>query len=151
MQCLGKLDGPECRIENIMDIFIFPIIFSIRAAITIILLLRVLSISTVHFIFDFIQEIYQWSRFLSWVALTSYTGQFWWSLIQVTFVLPITFYSFFRYVYDFGPKHRKRSLLDILLNPVPGVEFEGRIGETDDMDSFRRRRFNHNLVARRLA
>ncbi len=23
MQCLGKLNGPECRIENIMDIFIF--------------------------------------------------------------------------------------------------------------------------------
>jgi hypothetical protein len=35
MQCLGKLNGPECRIENIMDIFIFPIIFLIRAAISI--------------------------------------------------------------------------------------------------------------------
>ena len=151
MQCLGKLDGPECRIENIMDIFIFPIIFSIRAAITILLLLRVLSIRTVHFILEFIQEMHQWSWFLTWITLTSYTAQFWWSLIQVAFVLLITFYSFFRYVYDFGPKHRKRSLLDILLNPVPGVEFEGRIGETDDMDSFRRRRFNHNLVARRLA
>jgi hypothetical protein len=122
-----------------MDIFIFPIIFSIRAVITILLLLRVLSIRTVHFIFEFIQEMHQWSRFLTWVALTSYTAQFWWSLIQVAFVLPITFYSFFRYIYDFGPKHRKRSLIDILLNPVPGVEFEGRIGETHNIDSFRHR------------
>ena len=32
-------NGPKCRIENIMDVFIFPIIFSIRAAISILLLL----------------------------------------------------------------------------------------------------------------
>ncbi len=38
--------------------------------------------------------------------------------------------------YDFGPKCRKRTFFDILLNPVPGVEFEGRLGETDDFDAF---------------
>jgi hypothetical protein len=43
MQCLGKLDGPKCRIENIMDIFLFSIIFSIQAAITIPLLLNTLN------------------------------------------------------------------------------------------------------------
>ena len=47
------------------------------------------------------------------------------SLIQVFFVIPITIYTFFRGVYDFGPKSRKRTLFDILLNPVPGIDFWG--------------------------
>jgi len=82
--------------------------------------------------------------------LSSYVGRFWWSLIQIVFVIPITFYTFFKHVYDFGPKHRKRSFLDILLNPVPGVEFDGRLGESDDYESLRRRRFNHGLLACRI-
>ena len=135
IQCLGKLNGPECRIESIMDIFFFPIIFSIRAAISILLLLRVLSIHTFWFSIDLIQELYQWSRFLSWIWLFSYTGRFWWSIFQIVFVIPITLYTFFWSVYDFGPRHRKRSLLDILRNPVPSIEFEGRPGESHDIDS----------------
>ena len=133
-----------------MDVFFFPIIFSIRAAISILLLLRVFSVYTVQFALHFIQDLYQWSRFLSWLMLSSYAGRFWWSLIQVVFVIPITFYTFFKHVYDFGPKHRKRSFLDILWNPVPGVEFDGRLGESDDYESLRRRRFNHGLLARRI-
>jgi hypothetical protein len=39
-------------------------------------------------------------------------------------------------VYDFGPKCRKRTFFDILLNPVLVVEFEGRLGEADDFDAF---------------
>jgi hypothetical protein len=54
-------------------------------------------------------------------------------------------------VYDFGPKHRKRTLFDILLNPVPGIDFGGLLGESDDFDSLRRRRFNHNIIACRIA
>ena len=53
-------------------------------------------------------------------------------------------------MYNFGPKHRKLSLFDILPNPVPGIKFDGRIGESDDFDSLQRRRFNHNLIARRI-
>ena len=135
MQCLGKLNGPECRIENIMDLFIFPIILSIRAAISILLLFQVLSVCTFWFTIDLVQDIYQWSRFLSWIAISSYTGQFWWSIFQVLFMVLITLYTLFRTVYDFGPKHCKRSLFDILRNPVPGIEFEGRPGESDDIDS----------------
>jgi hypothetical protein len=60
-------------------------------------------------------------------------------------------YTFFWSVYDFGPKHCKRSLFDILRNPVPGIEFEGRPGESDDIDSLRRRRFNHCILARQIA
>jgi len=135
MQCLGKLNGPKCRIENIMDLFIFPIIFSIRAAISILLLFQVLSVCTFWFTIDLVQDIYQWSRFLSWIAISSYTGQFWWSIFQVLFIVPITLYTFFRTVYDFGPKHCKRSHFNILRNPVSGIEFKGRPGELDDIYS----------------
>jgi hypothetical protein len=38
-----------------------------------------------------------------------------------------------------------------LCNPVPGIEFDGRIGESEDFASLQRRQFNHNLVARRIA
>jgi hypothetical protein len=36
--------------------------------------------------------------------------------------------------------------MDIITNPVPGIEFEGQLGESDTFDSFQRRRFNHNAV-----
>ena len=138
-----------------MDIFILPIIFSIRAAITILLLLRVCSIRTFKsatcFTIDFVQDLYRWILFLLRIAIFSYTGRFWWFTLQVVFIVPITLYTFFRGVYDFGPKHRKRSFFDILRNPVPSVEFEGRTGESDDFNSLKRRRFNHNIVARRIA
>ena len=105
----------------------------------------------VHYHIDLVQDIYQWSRFLSWIAISSYTGRFWWSIFRVLFIVPITLYTFFRTVYDFGPKHCKRSLFDILRNPVPGIEFEGRPGESDDIDSLRHRQFNHSILARRIA
>ncbi len=38
-----------------------------------------------------------------------------------------------------------------LKNPIPRIEFEGRIGESEDFDSLRRRCFNHNIIARRVA
>ena len=37
------------------------------------------------------------------------------------------------------PSIAKRTLFNILLNPVPGIEFEGRFGESDDFDSLQRR------------
>ena len=85
--------------------------------------------STTRFNIDFIQDLFRWIFFLSQIAILSYAGRFWWSIIQVVFIVPITFYTFFHGVYDFGPKHCKQSFLSILKNPVPGVEFEGRIGE----------------------
>jgi hypothetical protein len=98
-----------------------------------------------------LQESIRWTGFLTCIAIISQMGRFMWSLIQVFFIVPITIYTFFRGVYDFGPKHRKITLFDILLNPVPGIEFEGRLGESDDFDSRRRRQFNHNIVPRRIA
>jgi hypothetical protein len=38
---------------------------------------------------------------------------------------------------NFGSKHCKRSLLDILSNLVPGIEFDGRLGESDEFDSLK--------------
>jgi hypothetical protein len=40
--------------------------------------------------------------------------------------------------------------MDILLNWVPGIEFEGCIGESSDYDSFKHCRFNQNTVGHRL-
>ena len=144
MQRVKKLDGPECRIESIMDIFLLPIIFLIRAAISILLLLQVIFLKrTVNFLVglhvslvELLHESIQWIGFLTWIAITSWMGRLMWSLIQVFFIVPITIYTFFWGVYDFGPKCRKRTLIDILLNPVLGIEFEERLGKTDDFIAF---------------
>jgi len=113
-----------------MDIFLIPIIL-IWTAISILLLLRVIfSVRTVSFLVGLIvslvgilHESIRWTGFLTWIAITSRMGRFMWSLIQVFFIIPIMIYTFFRGVYDFGPKSCKITLFDILLNPVPGIEF----------------------------
>ncbi len=139
-----------------MDAFLLPFIFSLRAAISFLLLIQAtLTMRNVGFLFQTIlqtiQKSIQWIGFLFWLFISSFTGRFWMKLIRWIFIVPITFITFFRYVYNFGPKHRKRSLFDILCNPVPGIEFDGRVGESEDFASLERRRFNHNLVARRIA
>jgi hypothetical protein len=69
------------------------------------------------------------------------------TVLQTIFVVLITFYSFFQYVYDFRPKHCKQTLYNIIMNPVPGVEFEGPLGEADDFEALWHQRFDHNIVA----
>jgi hypothetical protein len=142
-----------------MDIFLLPIVFLIRAAISILLLLRVIfslhmAKCTVSFFVGFsadsvgiLHESIVCTCFLSWIAISSWIGRFLWSLIQVYFIIPITIYIFFRGVYDFGPKSCRRSFFDILYNPVPGIEFEGRLSKADDFEALRRRQFNHNIIA----
>ncbi len=85
-----------------MDIFLIPIIFLIRAAISILLLLQVIfSLRTVSFFVGLIvslvgilQESIRWTGFQTWIAITSQMGRFMWSLIQVFFIVPITIYTF---------------------------------------------------------
>jgi hypothetical protein len=60
-------------------------------------------------------------------------------------------YTFFHGVYNFGPRHCQRSFIDIFFNPVPGIEFEGRITEFNDFELLKCRRFNHNLTAQQIA
>ncbi len=93
-------------------------------------------------------------QFIVYLFSTTRFGQFIWSIISMVLcivcIVPTVFYSFYKSVYNFGPKHCKCSLKDILLNPVPGIEFEGRVRESSDYDSFKCRRFNHNPVGCRL-
>jgi len=86
-----------------MDIFLIPITFLIWAAISILLLLRVIfSLRTVSYLvglivslFGILQESIRWTGFLTWIAITSRMGCFMWSLIQVFFIIPIMIYTFF--------------------------------------------------------
>ncbi len=72
------------------------------------------------------------------------------TVLCIVCIVLIVFYSFYKCVYNFGPKHCKWSLMDKLLNPVPGIEFIGQIGKSSDYDSFKHCRFNHNTIGRRL-
>ncbi len=60
-----------------MDVFIFLIIFSIRAAISILLLFQALLLICTakrlgNFSIELFQELYQWICFLFWIAISSY-------------------------------------------------------------------------------
>ncbi len=164
MWCLGKLNGPECRTETIMDVFLLPFIFLIRAVISFLLLFQALlqAFSSRQDIIRYmrlllkitqrgIQQLIQWIGLILWLFVSSYSGCFWLQILRWIFIVPVTFITFFWYVYDFGPKHRKQSFFDILSNPVPGIEFDGRIGESSDFDSLERRCFNHNFIAWKIA
>jgi hypothetical protein len=59
-------------------------------------------------------------------------------------------YTFFHGVHNFCPRHCQRSFIDIFFNPVPQIEFEGHTTESNDFDSLKRRRFNHNLIAHQI-
>ena len=95
---------------------------------------------TWHLLKNFNQGILQtlqWVGFLFWLFVSSYSGCFWMQVLPWIFMVSITFITFFWYVYNFGPKHRKWSLFDILSNPVPGVKFDGRIGKFKDFASLK--------------
>ncbi len=143
-----------------MDVFLLPFIFSVRAAISFLLLLQVsfTQSNIIWFIYYLLQSSYsgiyqviQGIGFLLWKFITGYSGCFWYLILRCIFIVPITLFTFFRHVYNFGPKHCKRSLFDILSNPVPGIEFDGCLGESDEFNLFKRRRFNHKFVARQIA
>ncbi len=34
------------------------------------------------------------------------------TVLCIVFIVPIVFYTFYKSIYDFGPKHRKRSFID---------------------------------------
>ncbi len=133
-----------------------PIIFSVWAAISFLLLLQAIlsrdnllqfaAITT-----QVIHQAFHWMEFLLWLFVTSYSGRFWLLILRWIFIVPIILFTFFWNIYNFCPKHRKRSLIKILCNPVPGIEFEGQLNESKDFESLKRRRFNHNLISRRIA
>ena len=127
-----------------MDIFLLPFIFSVRAAISFLLFFQALLsrrtvVQIIGSLHGVLSQAVQWVGFHFWLFLSSYTGRFWLGLLRWLFIVPITFVTFFRHIYNLGPKHRKQSLFDILCNPVPGIEFDGCIGESDEFDSLKRR------------
>jgi hypothetical protein len=134
-----------------MDIFLLPLIFLFWAAISLLLLFQALlqAFSSRQNIIWFtrhilqisklgIQQIIEWIGFLFWLFISSYSGRFWLQVLCWIFIVPITFITFFQYVYNFRPKHRKWSLFNILSNPVPGIKFNERIGESDSFASLER-------------
>ncbi len=140
-----------------MDAFLLSFIFSVWAAISFLLLFQVIFtqcniIWFIHYLFQSsyssIYQVIQWIGFLLWIFITGYSGHFWYLILQCILIVPITLFTFFQHVYNFGPKHCKRSLFDILSNPVPGIEFNGCLGEPDEFGLLKRRRFNHKVVAR---
>jgi len=139
-----------------MDCFLLPFIFSIRAAITLLLLLQQIILpATMRFTASFIKQAFQWFLFVVNLFLTTKFGRTLWSIfltvLCIVFIVPIVFYTFYKSIYDFGPKHRKQSFIDILSQPVPGIEFEEQTHrKTHQADSSLRRRFNHRLVNCRL-
>jgi len=135
-----------------MDCFLLPFIFSIRAAISILLLLQQIILPAMMlFMVSLIKQATQWFFFVVNLFLTTTFGQALWSIIStvlcIVFIVPITFYTFYKSIYDFGPAHRKQSFIDILSQPVPGIEFEEQY---DDSNFHSRRRFHHKMVNRRL-
>ena len=65
--------------------------------------------------------------------------------LQVIFIVPIVFYSFYSSVYNFGPKHRRRTFSEIYQDPVPPEEsfFWNERGQLYTRD-------NPNIVPRKV-
>jgi len=72
-------------------------------------------------------------------------------ILRWIFIVTIILLTFFWNIYNFGPKHHKRSLFEILRNPVLVIEFEGRIIESDDFDSLKHHHYNQNIISRRIS
>ena len=48
---------------------------------------------------------------------------------------PYCLSQFLQECLQFGPKHCKQTFWEIIARPTPGIEFEERLGESDDVDS----------------
>jgi hypothetical protein len=92
--------------------------------------------------------------FVTRLFFTTRLGQTIWAFYLTVlchvFIVSIVFHSFYKSVYDFGPKHRKQSFWEILTQPVPGIKFEGCLGKSADFDSLQQRRFNHKPFDHKL-
>ncbi len=140
-----------------MDYLLIPLIFSIWAAISTLLLLVTLCtpLNCIRMIASawllFMQTIY-WLGFLLRIIMVSLPGRIlWWLIAVVTgpFLLgPIALYTFFKSVYNFGPSHRHRSIWEMLMQPVPDESYYHTI---NNRGLIKTRRLSHpNRVRRRV-
>jgi hypothetical protein len=94
----------------------------------------------------------QWLFFVVNLFLTTKIDRAIWKIIStvlcIVFIVLIVFYTFYKSIYDFGLAHRKQSFIDILSQPVPGIEFEET--KHDDSNSHLRHRFNHKIMSCRV-
>jgi hypothetical protein len=127
--------GPKLRRETIMDCLLLLLIFSFWADISFLLLLQQLLPATIFFTASFIKQAIQWPLYLAYVFLRTKFKQALWfvtsMVLWAVFIVPIVFYTFYKSIYDFGLKHRKQTLMDIITDQVPGIEFKGQLGESD--------------------
>ncbi len=135
-----------------MDMLLLPFMFSVWAAISFLLLLQAILTRDNLLLFAAIttpgiQQAFHWMGFLFWMFITSYLGCFWWSILHWIFISLVVLFTFFWSVYTFGPQHCKGSLIEILCNPVPNIEFKGWINKSNDFDSLTQWCFNHNLIS----
>ena len=135
----GKLDGPDFRSKNVswLDVLILPFIFFGRAAISFLILLYQFNYTTNIALatraLDILwnsttNQIMLWFFLVFWAILRMQPIQLFLSLLfnlfkivlYTLFGIPVVLYSFYKGVYNFGPKHyRKRGFWEIVLNPVP--------------------------------
>ncbi len=149
---LRKLNGPKLRKETIIDCFLLPFIFSFLAAISILLLFHQIILSaTISFTASSIKQAIPWLFFVVNLLLTTTPGRAFWSILStvlcIVFIVPIIFYTFYKSIYDVGPKHPKQFFIDMLTQPVPGIKFEE---QHDGSDSNWHCRFNHKTVSHSL-
>jgi hypothetical protein len=130
-----------------MDIFLLQFILSVWTAISFLFLLQaIMSRPNViqfmkcilSFLSQIIHKVIQWMSFPAWKFISSYLRCFWLLILCWILIVPIVLHTFFHGVYNFGPQHRQWSFIDILFNPVPGIEFEGCTTESNDFDSLKR-------------
>ena len=128
--------------------------------------------TSLHFIYEHFYDIITWidqtndsisSQIEAWIWNVVYTLFMWamstrvwgslWSLLTTTlyviFIVPIVFYSFYKSVYDFGPKNRKRTFVQIWRDPTPPeseYEWDDKRWEGNEFFS----RDNPNIIPRRV-
>ncbi len=136
-----------------MDCFLLPFTFSFWAAIYILLLFhQIILPATISFMASLIKQVILWLFFVVNLLLITRPGRALWSILLtvlcIVLIVPIVFYTFYKSIHDFGPKHHKQSFMDILkTRPVLGIEFEQQHIESD---SHWHRRFNQKTVSCRL-
>ena len=147
-----------------MVYLLIPILFSVRAAIFILLLLYKTFkptnlLRTLTWLDQSYDDLTHQASGWSWIFLcdllgwflSTRIGQFLWMLfsmvLSIVFCGPIVFYAFFRSVYNFGPV--RRSLREILVDPVPPEEYY--VNESNETSgTFKARQMMNRKNLRRL-
>ena len=147
-----------------MVYLLIPILFSVWAAIFILLLLYKTFkpthlLRTLTWLDQSYDDLTHQASGWSWIFLcdllgwflSTRIGQFLWMLfsmmLSIVFCGPIVFYAFFRSVYNFGPV--RRSLWEILVDPVPPEEYY--VNESNETSgTFKARQMMNRKNLRRL-